>query len=61
LLTLKDAADLIAQEFSAVLSWGALETAIERLMLAASTGKYAYIEPRPDQLELELILHVRRL
>jgi len=38
LVTLKDAADLIAQEFSTVMAWGALETAIERLMLAATTG-----------------------
>ena len=43
MLTLKDAADLIAQEFSAVLSWGALETAIERLMLAATIGTHADI------------------
>jgi len=27
LVTLKDAADLIAQEFSTVMAWGALETA----------------------------------
>jgi len=41
--------------------WGALETAIERLVLAATIGTYADIGPRPDQLELELILRVRRL
>jgi hypothetical protein len=40
---LKDAADLIAQEFSTVMAWGALETAIERLMLAATTGTHADI------------------
>jgi len=58
LLTLKDAADLIAQEFSAVLSWGALETAIERLMLAATIGTHADI--RAATVQLELRLRVRR-
>ena len=58
LVTLKDAADLIAQEFSTVMAWGALETAIERLMLAATIGTHADI--RAATVQLELRLRVRR-
>ena len=43
LVTLQDAADLIAQEFSTVMAWGALETAIER-SLAATSGTHVDIE-----------------
>ena len=43
LVTLQDAADLNAQEFSTVMAWGALETAIERL-LAATSGTHVDIE-----------------
>ena len=43
MVKLKDAAGLIAQKFSTVMAWGALETAIERLMLAATTGTHVDI------------------
>ena len=54
----EDAAGLIAQEFSTVMAWGALETAIERLMLAATIGTHADI--RAATVQLELRLRVRR-
>jgi hypothetical protein len=57
--TLGDAATLLTEKFSTVLSWGALENAIKLLMVAATSGKRADIMAATDAIEI--VLRGRRL
>jgi hypothetical protein len=59
LLTLKDAASLIAQKFAAVTEWHALGHCIELLMLAGETSRLDDIEAATSQIEI--VLRARRL
>ena len=58
LITLKDAADLLAGRFSTVRAWAALDC-VELLMVAATTGTRADIKAATDQIEV--VLRARQL
>ena len=59
ILTLRDAADLIAKRFSTIKRWRLLELAIERLIAAAESGKRDKAKAATDAIER--VLRAQRL
>jgi hypothetical protein len=59
LMTLKDAADFFAKQFTTVTAWGPLETAIKRLIITGESGKRTDIAEATERVEI--VLRGRRL
>ena len=59
LATPRDAANLFAERFATVTSWGVLEIAIERLIAAAESAERDKVKAATDAIER--VLRARRL